>query len=377
MFDDGLKPERTWLVDIPYSTSELVRAEIYDRFAIPKHQISPPMRDPLIPYALMQLRRVQDVVYHLSQSTPRSRLLVVDDGAYFVRAIADLEILDPEIVDAFCGRTVIVEQTTRGHRYLQESRYRRLVEDRLEAPVVSIARCRTKTEFEGPFIGAAARHALTTRFERERIDLCDLDRIAVVGFGVVGQAVFHALQKSVRGKRIVVVDTDKGKHQQILDKGGEPHSALPRHDAFDLVVGCTGHAAFGMSDWETLANIAYLVSSSSAAVEFNRKKFIDLADLYPDDQIEIVNREETRKQGIHATVTIRDEERDRQISFVNASFPVNFDGRLECLPANVIQATHTLLYAASCQALAEDRPGLATIDGNTDSQILDMALKHI
>jgi len=377
LFEEGLRPERTWLVDIPYSTNERVRKEIPKRFGIPALQIAPPFRDPIAPYSTIQLRRIEDIVYYLANRVSHSRLLVVDDGAYFVRALKNIEDFEPGFTNAFRRRTAIVEQTTRGHRYLEEKQYRRLVEDALEAPVVSIARCSTKVEFEAPFIGVAASRAVVNVFDREGIEINNLGRTAIIGFGPVGQAVFQALKDFDHAGPIQVVDTDETKHQRIAELGGEPHISLPKEKNFDLVVGCTGYASFGLKDWGCLSSYAYLVSTSSAAVEFNRKQFVDLAELYPDDEIEIVNKQEARKGGIRATLKIRDAQRQRQVAFIHASFPVNFDGRMECLPTRIIQATHTLLYAAGYQALRANRPGMKWLDPEIDSEIKSKALEYI
>jgi S-adenosylhomocysteine hydrolase len=377
LFEEGLKPERTWLVDIPYSTNEKVRKEIPQRFGIPELQISPPFRDPIAPYSTLQLHRVEDAIYHLANRVPRSPLLVIDDGAYFVRAIKNLEDLEPGFASVFKGKTSIVEQTTRGHRYLEHKDYIRQVQETLESPVVSIARCKTKAGFEAPFIGAAASRALVGAFEREGIHIENFNRIAIIGFGLVGQAVFHALKDLGNDKLIYVVDPDLNKQKRISELGGEPLTGLPDRGNFDLVVGCTGYASFSLKDWDCLSNDAYLVSTSSAAVEFNRKQFVDLAELYPDDEIEIVNKEETRKSGIHATLKIRDGERNRQVTFIHASFPVNFDGRMECLPVEVIQATHTLLHAAGQQALETKRPGMKWLDPGIDAEIMEKAFEYI
>lgn len=376
MFAEGLKPERTWMVDIPYSTNETVRTEILDRFGIPRTNTSAPFRDPVAPYAVVQLHRVREIVQHLAGSIKGSRLLVVDDGAYFIRALKDLVAQDPEFAKVFRGRTHIVEQTTRGHRYFREpehAAYRRLAEETLVAPVVSVAKAKTKEEFESPFIGAAAARSLKRALTSEGLDLENLGRVGIVGFGPVGRSVFEALSALGHRGKITVIDKDEQKHQLIRRLGGSPRKALQkrlqRERRYQLLVGCTGYASFGVKDWELLADNAYLVSASSAAVEFNRKQFVDLADLYPDDEIEIIDRDETMKGGIRSPLRIRNTRTDRQVSFLHASFPINFDGRMECLPPWAIQATHNLLYAAGYQALEAQRPGFSDLDEDVDNEI--------
>jgi len=377
MFEDGLKPEKTWLVDIPYSTNERVKQEIPKRFGVPHFQIAPPFRDPIAPYSILQLYRVKSIVNYLANRMPKSKLLVVDDGAYFIRALKDLDDLEPGFARAFKGRTAIVEQTTRGHRHLEEEIYKNFVEHVIEAPVVSIARCQTKTELEAPFIGAAASKAASNIFKYEKVDIDNLGNIAIIGFGPVGQSVYHALTNCVHGLPIQVIDTDITKHKSISELGGIPHESFPEDYNFDLVIGCTGYASFDLDDWKRLSENAMLASCSSAAVEFNRKKFVDLAELYPDDQIVLIDKENTRKEGIHATVKIIDLHTNRQVAFLNASFPINFDGRMECLPVRFIQSTHTLLYAAMYQVLETSKPGMASIDSKIDAEIRDKAIAYI
>lgn len=377
LFEEGLKPERTWLVDIPYSTNERVRTEIPRLFGVPDLHIAPPFRDPIAPYSILQLRRVEETIYRLSSQLSLPRLLVVDDGAYFVRALRNIERFEPGFSEVFKGRTVIVEQTTRGHRYLEQREYAAIVEDLLEAPVVSIARCATKSDFEAPFIGVAASRAVVKALEREGIDIGTVSRIAVIGFGPIGQSVFHALKQFDPARIIQVVETDTAKHYRITAAGGQPLMSLQEAANLDLVAGCTGYASFDLKDWKCLASDACLISTSSAAVEFNRKRFVDLADLYPDDEFRIVDREETRRNGIRATLKIRKERGRRQLRFIHASYPVNFDGRMECLPTRVIQATHTLLYAAGYQALETSRPGMKWLDPKTDGEIGNRAAEYL
>ncbi len=373
MFDDGLQRENCWFVDIPYSTNERVREEIR-QLGVPAEQMSPPFRDPLAPYSKCQIDRVKDAIRKLSSRKSGCRLLVVDDGAYFIRAVTELRTASSAIPHLLQGKTAIVEQTTRGSRYLQEARYCRTVEQ-LEAPVVSVARCRTKIQFEGPFIGAAVSRSVVRALGRAGRLEAGLGRVAILGFGTVGMATFRALRSHRHDGRIDVVDTDTSKHGTIAAAGGTPSERLPRAKAYDLVVGCTGYGSFAWQDRTQLAQDAWLVSGSSAAVEFNRGDFIERANADPNDEIEVIEPDQTREQGIRATIRFRDG--DRRFSFLHAGFPVNFDGQVECLPARMIQATHALLYSAGLQALRSRRPGVARIDAGDDAWILREALRRL
>jgi hypothetical protein len=56
---------------------------------------------------------------------------------------------------------------------------------------------------------------------------------------------------------------------------------------------------------------------------------------------------------------------DRRVTFVNAGFPVNFNGRLTVCPTRYIQPTPTMMVAASVQAvraLRDGRRGVLELD---------------
>lgn len=372
MFASGLEPERCWFVDIPYSTNTFARASLIEG-GCPKEQATRLFSDPLEDYSTSQSWRVAFLLQKLANRKNPGHLLVIDDGAYFMRYLSSIRMHQPDLLEAFAN-TRIVEQTTRGHRYLTETGTE--IINLCKLSVVSIARCRTKLEFEGPFIGAAVSRALTGSIGNER--LSTIQKIGVIGYGVVGRATVAALLRKTDRATIEIVDTDARARKEAAKAGLNCKSSSRLRDSsgYDLVVGCTGYNSFKLDQRMLLANGAILASGSSAAVEFNRAAFIELADRYPDDEIEILNREKTKQQGIHATISIR-QEGGRTFSFLNAGFPVNFDGRLECLPIRAIQATHCLLYSAACQVLKQESPGLRPINPASDNWIYEHALKQL
>ena len=268
----------------------------------------------------------------------------------------------------------MVEQTTRGHRYL-ELHYQDLKEE-YRLSLVSIARCKTKLNFESPFIGAYVSKAINRSLKPHYDNLADLKNIAVIGFGSVGQATAEEVKRRLPEASIDVVEIDKFKHDQIRALDCNPMMELSEERQYGLVVGCTGYNSFKLDQRALLADGAILASGSSAAVEFNRAGFVELADAFPDDEIEVLNRAETRTLGIRAPITFQQEGKKR-FSLLSAGFPVNFDGRMECLPYRIIQATHVLLYAASLQALRSRKPGFDPIDADVDNWILTHALNEL
>lgn len=372
MFAGGLNPERCWFIDIPYSTNMVARTCLMDT-GCRETQTTRIFSDPLEDYSISQSWRVALLLGKVANRKNPRPLLVVDDGAYFLRYLSSLKMHQPDLLQEFAG-TRIVEQTTRGHRYLLGTGAE--IIELCQLPVVSIARCRTKLEFESPFIGAAVSRALTRAIGDER--LAAMQRIGVIGYGAVGRATVAALLKKANRATIDIVDID-AQAIEAACKAGPNCRALPQlrdSAGYNLVVGCTGYNSFKLEQRKLLANDALLASGSSAAVEFNRTGFIELADQYPDDEIEVLEQEQTRQEGIHATIKISQEGR-KKFSFLNAGFPVNFDGKLECLPARMIQATHCLLYAAACQALKEASPGLKRIGSQSDDWIYQHALRQL
>lgn len=371
MLDDGLDTDKCWAADIPYSTNWRVLEEV-QRLGVSGKQTATPLQDPLAPYTEFQLKRIEGLVRGLLDCIADDRLLVVDDGAYFVRVMRRLSYDEPAAFKALAGRTSIVEQTTRGHRYLSESKYRDVLAA-LRAPVVSIARTGTKRDIESPFIGAAVVRGLLGSLEQQ--GRRELGRMAVIGFGPVGQATLAALDRLPHEGPIDVVEVDEAKHPAIREAGGLPFVSLPLEQKYGVIAGCTGYSSFGLDDRFALADDALLVSGSSAAVEFNRRGFIELANALPDDEIEIVEPQDTRAAGIRAPIRLRDG--SRTFCFLSAGFPINFDGRMECLPARMIQATHVLLYSAARQALQAESCGMVPFDPGEDEWIGSAALEFL
>jgi hypothetical protein len=118
------------------------------------------------------------------------------------------------------------------------------------------------------------------------------------------------------------------------------------------------------------------VSGSSAAVEFNREKFIDLAYRNDKDDFFIIEPEKSRRLGIHTSLEMQ--KGDIRFSFLNAGFPVNFDGRMECLPYLIIQITHGLLLAAAKESLnSATRPGFHNLNRRDDQWFKEHGLLWI
>ncbi len=372
MIASGLEPNRTWFVDIPYSSNPDVIEELGE-LGFSVHQMTAPFDDPLSNYGSAQARRVSSLMELFAKRKNPGPLLVIDDGAYFARYLNSLITNSPGQLEHYVG-TSVVEQTTRGHRYLCNNALEVIM--RCGLSVVSIAKCKTKRKFEGPFIGAAVSRAMRRSIGEERIS--NAKHIAVIGCGVVGNATAREICRISPDATIDVVDIDASARAKAsrLSKNCEGLPQLRDDREYDIVLGCTGYNSFHLDQRKLLADEAVLASGSSAAIEFNRAGFIELADRYEDDEIEIVNRDKAISEGIHAEIFLR-QEKGKTFSFLNAGFPVNFDGRLECLPAKIIQATHGLLFTASIQALAQKGPGINTLNPDDNEWIFKRAVSEL
>ena len=372
MIASGLDSNRTWFVDIPYSTNPDVFEKLGE-LGFSVQQRTARFDDPLSNYGSAQAQRVSSLMDDLAKREDPRPLLVIDDGAYFARYLNLLNTYSPSQLDRYVG-TSVVEQTTRGHRYLCNDALEVIM--RCGLSVVSIAKCKTKKEFEGPFIGAAVSRAMKRSIGEERIS--NAKHIAVIGCGVVGEATVTEICRICPDAKIDIVDVDASVRAKAsrLSKNCEGLPQLGDHREYNIVIGCTGYNSFHLDQRKLLADEAVLASGSSAAIEFNRTGFIELADRYEDDEIEILDRIKTISEGIHADIFLR-QEKGKTFSFLNAGFPVNFDGRLECLPTKIIQATHGLLFTASIQALAREGPGINTINPDDDEWIFKRAVSEL
>jgi len=103
-----------------------------------------------------------------------------------------------------------------------------------------------------------------------------------------------------------------------------------------------------------------LASASSGAAELSREEFIDLADTIADDDIYVKDRKTLSTRSLHSDIELRLVDRD--VWFLNGGFPVNFDGRVNCVAPRLIQATHTLQVGAAIQAMTTRKKGLLDLD---------------
>lgn len=367
MLKDGLDPKHTWFLDIPYSTNREVSDRINNNFP---GRIPEPYTDPFGQYNIDQLKRLSKVVDSIMKNGGGGPLVVVDDGAYFAKYLANLLISDPQKAKYFTG-TQIVEQTTRGHRFLESEKGIKTIKE-LKLKAVSVARAETKIHFEAPFIGVALAKSIIEDLKAKKIIP---KHTLILGFGSVGSSTAFEIQSKFPTSTIDILEVEKEKLLWAEEMGFAVHKKLPQEapsHLFDLVVGCTGKRTFTPSDRKLLDDKALLASGSSAAVEFDRKNFVDQADMIKDDDFEVLTPRELPNK-LHTDIMFRHSPENKTFTIMNSGFPMNFKGTLGFIPSELIEPTHCLLHAATHEVIGSSQPGLKNLNKKSDKDIHKMA----
>ncbi len=344
LIDLGLDPQNIYWIDIPYTSNEYVRVALQELGMPSKNFVNHEFKL-LDYYALEQRDRVHKMVTKLF-NMDIDKLLVLDDGSYFLESLICFE---KKFADVR-----IVEQTSRG--MIKLSGNAALRHEALDIPLINVASSTPKSVLEPAFIGKAVCNALQKklgkRFNTEHNEKC-----LILGYGNIGKKVskFVWEQLGFKSDNIYVFDPS------FSDNSSHPFNSWDRHDLqsrFDLVIGCSGRSSFDVGDFVFLNDGAILASASSGAVEFSRRKFIELA-MHSHGDIRI-DKSDLDENNIHSDIKIHFPNRD--VTFVNGGFPVNFAGDVNCIPAQYIQPTVAMMVRASIQAIETQEKGVIPLD---------------
>lgn len=353
----GLDPKMIHWIDIPYTSTPAVRDALV-ALGIPRENMITHDFKLLEDYAPYQRIRVQKFLKELSQDPPE-HLLVLDDGAYLLEALSCQRHSLPRIS--------IVEQTTRGLIKMEENAAMERCAD--DFPIINVAGSQPKLVLEPPFIGVAVCDALNRRFG-EKIKPSKRDRCLILGYGAIGRQValfaHHTLGFDM--KQIYVSDVNQERMATAFAEGFSLLDRKERGVRFKMIIGCSGRASFRVGDHVLLEDGAFLASATSGTVELSREYFIELAESNPHDDIWIErgNLDESNLQS-----DIEFHFMDRNAIFVNGGFPVNFDGRVHCVPPHYIQPTPTMMCAAALQAVRSTEGGLNKLDPKFSNWLID------
>lgn len=334
----GLDPNQLIWIDVPYTATPEVRQAMIEELKIPEDNFHIHSFKVLDRYPPYQIDRVQRIFADLLSDPPR-RLVVLDDGAYFIEAASCFAKQLPAVA--------IVEQTTRGLIKIEENAA--LNEYLCRIPLINVARSAPKKTLEPPFIGRAVCDSLFHHIG-PYISKYQKLRCLVLGFGAIGQQVAEFLPRKIGfdRSRVHVCDPDDKREKAALEAGFSLWDRNNFRDLFHLVIGCSGHRSFTFGDRVYLENGAILASASSGTVELSRQDFIEIAAISEIDDIS-VSKDGLDECNVHSDLHIHLV--DRSVTFVNGGFPVNFDGRVNCIPGRYIQPTPTMMVAATVQAV--------------------------
>ena len=347
----GIAPGRMYWLDIPYTANGTVHEALL-ALGIPEENFAPSYYNLELRYAAYQHERVQAMALRLAGALrPSDRLLVLDDGAYFLEALTCLG--DPPY------EVRIVEQTTRG---LIKIRGDAALEQCCERHLtVNVAESSPKKNIEGGQIGTVVCDQLVGRLgEAVRSD--GPRRCLILGYGSIGANVADALVRDlgIPPSRVYVFDRDEGARARAVAAGHQVWSRMAAEGLrFDVVLGCSGTTSFTVGDRVFLEHGAVLASASSGSAELSREAFIELADIHPGKDVFVLDRETLATRSVHDEICLHLVDRD--VRFLNGGFPVNFDGRVNCVPPHLIQATHALQVGAALEAVRSTRRGIVPL----------------
>jgi S-adenosylhomocysteine hydrolase len=345
----GLNPRDIYWLDIPYTSHGQVRAAL-QRMNVPKKNFTVGKYRLLDFYAPHQRLKVQKAIRRLLENPP-DRLLVLDDGSHFLEAATAFAGFNERL-----GSVAIVEQTTRG--LIRMNSNAALYRIAQTMPVVNVAGSKPKNILEPVFIAHAVCSALAKRFRRLKNITSDC-RCLILGYGSIGKSVARFLSTELGISKSKIYVYDPGLSRAKIAPFA-PWDRSKREPTFDLVIGCSGRASFFLGDHVYLNDGAVLASASSGSVELSRRDMIEQADESRFDDIEIL-RAGIDLDNVHSDIPIRIV--DKRITVLNGGFPINFDGRLNCIPSKYIQPTVAMMVMGAIQAAREKRTGLVGLDG--------------
>lgn len=351
----GADTDEIYWLDIPYTSNASIRDFVVNRHNLPEaHFFICDDYRVLTPYATYQHRRTVDAVLKMAKLDNKP-LLVLDDGAYVLKALSTLK------QSRWPNSIGLIEQTTRGVTKMHDSAAMRATSQ--QVPLVDVARSAPKKLLEPPFIAMAVCASLE-RAIRPLLNARTINNALVLGYGSIGEHVATYLSShfDIAKSNVYVHDRENERKDLAVRRGFRAWDPSNFSLRFDIVVGCSGSSSFTIGDRAYLNDGALLVSASSGAVELSRKDFIELADASNHDDI-VISRDGMDERNLHANIDIQLV--DQAATFVNAGFPVNFDGGTSTIPLRYIQQTTVMMTAATVQladALRSKEKGLLELN---------------
>ena len=317
------------------------------------------------------------------------QLLILDDGGCFSESLAVLLDIEKGSIDAQFltsnfptkyqmknsdAKTLLssirsidirlVEQTSRGlFKYLDDQRIPRALKQ-LGIFMIDVASSEPKKRLEPSLIAEATIQMLSYLFHEAPDHLkiqkpLDMQRCLLLGYGAIGKAIADALTGDNElgyfpKSALEVFDKDQDKNLAAINDGYQIFERWEQNGQFDYIIGCAGRCSLPVTSLSLLRDQAYLISASSAAVEF---PFYRMVESIHSDQSETrfdLVRDKSQinpleDENIHRNITFRTNH-DSVFTVVNGGMPVTFIGLLNPTYPEKFDLTVGCMIAASIQA---------------------------
>ncbi|CAF1084472.1 unnamed protein product [Adineta ricciae] len=391
----GALPKHVYFLPPSYSHNKQFEAFLAKHFHIPKEN--------LFDSSSYRLRynydkyRLMNVLVHLKQmiqlesmktQNQSNNLLILDDGGCFSEAITilfDIEEnkLDPNELSCNLPSTLelserdaklilsflktnqirLVEQTSRGlFKYIDQPKIP-IALKKLGISIVDVATSEPKKRLESVIIAETCLNMLSYLFYDAPAHLkipkpSKNDQCLLLGYGAIGQAIAYALTHGgdlgmFSKDSVYIWDTDMNKRTSAESDGFRLFNQWDKTNEFNYIIGCAGRCSLSMSSLSLLRNSSYLISVSSAAIEFPFHEMIQYASERRADDIQIrLSKEEFDKlndEDIHRNIKFLIEN-SKEITVVNGGMPITFLGILNPTVPEKFDLTISLMVAASIQA---------------------------
>ena len=256
------------------------------------------------------IRVLWDKVLSHAKKIAISKIIIIDDGADILTNIPWKDLDGIEVVG--------VEQTTKGIMRLKESYG-------VHPSVISVAGCALKKEIESRFIAEAIIKEVKSLVKK-----IGKKKIGVVGTGNIGKQLIVDLEKL--GMSVNSYDFSRFNAMGV-SSAGSITSVSEIVEKNDIIIGATGKDFLRGVVLDKAKGEKYLVSASSADVEFysilNRAGF-------PSNSFEDI---------------VFEPHTGCKLNIMNGGYPINFNRTKEIEKAADMQLTRTLLFAGFVEAL--------------------------
>src|SRR3989344_443872 len=297
LFERGLKQSNTFVIGKCYSThSSIVKA--FTNLGVYVDSSSSYF-DSHLPFDIQFAKNIELFVNKVLRLIKRiyfEKIIILDDGGYLISQISQ----------KLKGYKILaVEQTSSG--------YWRLVDSKVNFPIINAARSHIKLEYESPLIA----QVWTNEFRKALNYIkSPIKRILIIGGGSIGTAISNEL----KNKYIVrIYDTE-------LSKSSISNNNLDSIlKEFDVIIGCTGRSCISIDQLQKLKEGIILASASSSDREFPSSHI--RSHFLPDS-------------NSHKHIYFK------RIWLLNNGFPLNFYGGKNSLPKPKAQLTRSIMLAS-------------------------------